>query len=179
MSPQAQTQNQGGIGADDSIQNLPLKNGLYQIQHIPQRYLRILQPLFHQLHVNIASVPVIVKPIPQPSSGPVNAKTNGWVILIDPAYLEKSTTNDQKLFGTFAHEGTHVVQHYELGTDKASDDRWSADEARYGVHGQYDVPDDLDRLSIQQLNPIDPRFAVEAIAEHVKDLAYEAEGIGL
>jgi RHS repeat-associated protein len=173
------TSTSGGGDDDDSIRNLPLKDGKYPVQHIPQRYLRILQPLFHHLHVNIASVPVIVKPIPQPSSGPVNAKTNGWVILIDPDYLAKPTTTDQKLFGTFAHEGTHVVQHYELGTEKASDARFRADQARYGVHGQYDIPPELGRLSIQQLNPIDPRFAVEAIAEQVKDLAYEAEDIGL
>lgn len=193
-SPQASAQSKGGVGTmapfaersggetgsggnSGDIRNLPLKNGRYPVQYVPQRYLRLLQPIFHVLHLNLASIPIIVKPLPQPANGlPVNAQARGWVIVIDPNYLEKASTTDVKLFGTIAHEGTHVVQFVRFGSRAAANARYELDVERYGTYGQYDIPSELNDLSIGQIDPIDSRFALEATANRVKEIGFEAAG---
>jgi hypothetical protein len=143
---------------------------------IPQRYLSHLQPIFHNFHLNLASIPVIVKPLPQPSSGlAVRAQARGWVIVVDPNYLAGAA--DKEVYGTIAHEATHVAQFQHFGSRAAMNTRYEADVARYGKYGQYDVSDQLRQLNIGQINPVDPHFPLESIADRVKDIAYEAIGL--
>ena len=94
--------------------------------------------------------------------------------MIDPGYLERAT--DKELLGTIAHESTHVVQFVRFGSRAAANARYSADVDRYGIYHQYDEPEQLSSLTIEQIDPIDARFALEAIADRVKDIAFKAIG---
>ena len=158
------------------IRFLSLKDGKYPVQYIPEQFLRYLRPVFHVFRLYIATIPIIVKPIRQPDGIAVNAKSRGWVIVVDPSYLRNGAT-DLALLGTLAHEGTHIVQRLRLGMGSPADNaRWRADEVRWGTYAQYTVPDALAQITLENLNPIDPRFALEAIANRVKDIAIRATG---
>src|SRR5947209_2427931 len=89
--------------------------------------------------------------------------------------LRESTT-DLVILQTLAHEATHVVQMLRYGSQVAEDSRYRADVARYGNVEQYHVTRALSIIPIDRLNPIDSRFALEAIANHVKDITFASTG---
>jgi hypothetical protein len=162
-------------GSVSGIRNLPLRNGRYPFQTIPAAFQRLLQPTFSHFRLDLDDIRLVVKPLNDAGDAdPIHAKTYGGVIAIDTDYLATARPSD--LFGTLAHEATHTVQIRALGR-AAADARYMADVGRYGRFGQYDVPSALQRLSISQVNAVDKRFALEAIANHVEDLAYEAAGL--
>ncbi len=69
---------------------------------------------------------------------------------------------------TLAHEFVHPLQFQKLG-------RWNLIARNLGetlLNGpvdNYSVPDGLLDIPLEQLNIVDPRFSLEAIAEHVAD----------
>ena len=69
-----------------------------------------------------------------------------------------------------------AIQWLKFNSKAAENARSKADASRYGVHGQHTCAEELKRLNIDQLDPIDPRFTLESIAEQVKDIAYQGLG---
>ena len=69
---------------------------------------------------------------------------------------------------TLAHEFVHPHQYQKLG-------RWRligrnlAETVEYGPIEKYSVPDGLLDIPLERLNLVDPRFSLEAVAEHVAD----------
>jgi hypothetical protein len=71
------------------------------------------------------------------------------------------TLDARQQLGLLAHEIAHSVQYRERGTPRFL--------VRYVMEGRkYGVPSQLDAIPISNLNPVDPRFALDQLADRVE-----------
>ncbi|HEY2410267.1 MAG TPA: RHS repeat-associated core domain-containing protein [Polyangiaceae bacterium] len=147
------------------FQNLPPKDNSYPAQHIPSSFRTHLDPIFDHFHLNLSRINIFIRPL-----GHNNGQTFGTNIALNPNRLLDGFA---AVLETLAHELTHTVQILHYGDRGIVDDREDAELELWGTD-VYDVPEALERLSINQINPVDPRFTLEAIAARVGEIAEDA-----
>ena len=124
---------------------------------------KLLKPTFDVLKFDLSRVRIEFTGI---RGNP--AETDGDVIHIDRDYWRKAKPLKQMMILT--HEITHSVQFDRLGYWKARM-RFAAEKVKYGSDGVYDIPGELDRLKLNQINPIDSRFTLESIGARMEAFA--------
>lgn len=119
-----------------------------------------LAPIFAQLGYDVASVRIRFAELPVGE----HAYTDRNMVTVNPAHWNGAQNFRQAVL--LAHEVTHSAQFAKLGYWRTRfrvswEARWFGDEV-------YDVPGELHRIrQLGSLNVVDPRFTLEAIAEHV------------
>jgi len=131
---------------------------------IRENYWPLLQPLFDRWGLDLSTVRVEVMAL----AGRMEAKTlSEEVIAVSPRVL--TLGNGTVLFRTLAHELAHVVQIRRLGTHAAID----REVRELSARSRDELPRQLREIALAAIDPVDPRFTLEAISKRVAQAAQE------